>query len=860
MKTITNILFLALLMLTGIASSQERDTLVNIQGKMVHFDYDLSWSSEEFNERLNELTANQFLDSFKASASISALLNEITVSQDPCQNGGFEDDYADWTGLSLTHSGTTIPIENGLSASPGILPLPFTGTAFGQNYTSIESTGLDPIISVASPSFPLQRTAPGTTGSQSLRLGNNQAGYGAEGVAKRFIVTPANAEYYFQYSIVMDRSHSNSDGSVNGTEVFFIAEATDMSGTTIDKIVDVANPSNPFINAVNGGTTYYRDWRCAYLDLSSHIGQEVVIMFINSDCSAGGHKGYTYVDDVCEECVNVNEGDIDLNLEQGDCLNFPQNISGDFLLPASGGATNVNISLEIYQSNVLVNTVTGPSISAPNYTFTLAPTDFPDQTPGSCYDLVAVLTFDLIDSAGNVVTVTQRSSKEVGGVQDGERPGINNDVCFCEDTDLGNQGAYCCDDENLVANGNFEFGNTGFNSSYTQTATTFPGEYDVTNTAAAFGANVTDHSFCADPVTYALNDQFMVVNGKTQQASTSVVWEQTLTGLTQGERYKFCANFKNMPQCTFDILPVVFMNAGTTSSGAQTINTVASNPCDWQTVDITFTATGGSQNIQILLDEGGNGDGNDVAIDDIYVGKLTDPDLAITVQHDGTNNQITGSLNTISTTDDNLHGAGDCEYFWYVAESSGFPVSVVWSTFSYGNASGSMLPPFASVPGPNWNLTSTFPGYPFVSNKLYVIGMYAPECDCYDAGFTYQLTFNSLTNETEGMSQETQDAIIDAIINGLDMPLSTGSEMELEKNVLSLSPNPANNYVTIQLNNDTIDEVEVSGMSGVKAIRRKMDGTQNSQDLDISSLASGIYIVQVKGTNNTTYTAKLIKD
>ncbi len=853
MKTITQI-FLLLVLGTSIATSQIRDTLVNVGGRQVHLDYDASWSSQDFSRALAEISANQKLKSFKASPAISAILDDIPTSSEGCINGGFEDNYLGWTGLSLKHTIETLPVENGLVLSPGIAPLPFTGLGYGQNYTSIETAGLDPIISVASPPFPLQRLAPGTSGAQSLRLGNNAAGYGAEGVAKRFIVTPSNAKYYFQYSMVMDRSHSDPDGTINGSEVFFLAEATDMSGSTIDMVLDVGSPSNPFINPVNGGSTYYRDWRCAYLDLSSQVGQEVVVMFINSDCARSGHNGYSYLDDVCEPCRNINEGEINLNLDQGDCLEFPQSISGDFLLPLSGTVTDVNISLEIYQSNVLVNTVTGPTITPPNYLFTLAPTDFPDQTPGTCYDLVAVLTFNMVALDGSTVTVRQESSKEVGGVQDGEKDGINNDVCFCEEEPT-NEGAYCCDDDNLVANGNFEAGNTGFSSSYTQTATTYPGEYDVTNSAAAFGAIVTDHSFCADPITYAANDLFMVVNGKTQTPNISTIWQQTLTGLEQGERYKFCANFKNMPQCTFDILPEVFLNAGGTSSGAQTINVDPANPCDWQTVDITFTATGSTQNIQILLNEGGNGDGNDVAIDDIYVGKLTDPNLQITVQHDGTTNEITGSLNTIAPGDDNLHG--DCDYYWFVAESSGFPVSIIWSTFAYGNASGSMLPPFASIPGPIWDLTTTFPGYVFSSNKLYVIGMYAPECGCYSSDLTYQLTFNSL--QSDGMSEQTKEEIIDAILNGLDFTLSNDDQFDKSAG-LNLYPNPVKDQFAVSLIDSEISEVKVFTLTGEKLDSVSFDGVNKLETIKVSSLASGVYIIKVKDSQNRISVSKIVKE
>ncbi|GAB1473180.1 hypothetical protein MASR2M69_06210 [Bacteroidota bacterium] len=87
----------------------------------------------------------------------------------------------------------------------------------------------------------------------------------------------------------MDKSHSAANGSMNGTEVFFIAEAVDMSGNTIDKVVEVGNPSNPFVNSTNNnGLIYFRDWRCCSLEpYEGRMGQEVVVMFINSDCSLG---------------------------------------------------------------------------------------------------------------------------------------------------------------------------------------------------------------------------------------------------------------------------------------------------------------------------------------------------------------------------------------------------------------------------------------------------------------------------------------------------------------------------------------------------------------------------------------------
>lgn len=420
-----------------ISYGQVKDTTLFISKKELKIEYSIKLNKSELKKYLDNFRTSYVSSSNKASISINGILNNIPLSQYPCENGSFENNSSDWTGLSLKHSSSPIPIENGLTLNPGIQPIPSINnpSSYG-NFIAIESPGNDLILTAASPSFNLPKVVSGT---KSIRLGNNSAGFGAEGIAKRFVVTPQNAQYFFQYAIIMDKSHSYPDGSTNGTEVFFIAEAVDMAGNTIDKIVDIGNPSNPFINAVSSSwgvnaqpnNVFYRNWRCASLDLSSKIGQEVVVMFINSDCSAGAHKGYTYIDAVCETCVNTNEGDIDINLSPDNCMDFPQTIGGTFTLPASGNAINSTINLQIFQNNILVATLTSPTISGGNYSFTLSPGDFPNQDNGQCYDLVSNLTFDIPDMNGNLQTITQTSSTIVNGIQDGEIPGINNDVCFC---------------------------------------------------------------------------------------------------------------------------------------------------------------------------------------------------------------------------------------------------------------------------------------------------------------------------------------------------------------------------------------------------------------------------------------------
>src|SRR5690606_2927402 len=250
----------------------------------------------------------------------------------------------------------------------------------------------------------------------------------------------------------------------------------------------------------------------------------------------------------------------------------------------------------------------------------------------------------------------------------------------------------------------------------------------------------------------------LVVNGKTQQSGNSVIWEQTISGLDPKGSYIFCANFKNMPQCTFDILPQVDIEVSVAgSSGFTTINTT-SNPCYCYLNSYIFTPSSSTVTLRIILDENGNGDGNDIAIDDISVTKLIDPELDITVQHQGNPQQITASINTIDTSDDKLHG-NECDYYWFVAEVDSYnPLVINYSTFESGNASGNTI---NSSP---WDLTTTFPGYVFNNNTMYIIGLYTPACDCYDEGFTYQLTYKNRGGE--GMTEAQKEHIIYLILNG----------------------------------------------------------------------------------------------
>jgi len=318
-------------------------------------------------------------------------------------------------------------------------------------------------------------------------------------------------------------------------------------------------------------------------------------------------------------------------------------------------------------------------------------------------------------------------------------------------------GAFCCDKSgNLVTNGHFEYGNANIGSSYAYDSDILPGQYDITSDATDFVTAITDHSYCGSRKQYPVNDKYLLVNGLTNQpaGSKSVIWKQKIKKLGEGKRYRFCANFRNLKQCTHDVLPVVTVQLSSGFSQTVTIDTDQDDSCDWQQVSFCFSAES-MITVKILLEEASLGDGNDLAIDDVSVQELSDPQLTTTVQYQYNTNAALGSINTISATDDML--PNDCGglYYWFVVtvnSYSGGMFTVNWSApVGWGNSMVSIrLNPFAE--GQPWHLTTSFPGFVFLPNTLYAIGMITPECceGCLARGWTYHVVYPCFRRKSKG--------------------------------------------------------------------------------------------------------------
>ena len=264
----------------------------------------------------------------------------------------------------------------------------------------------------------------------------------------------------------------------------------------------------------------------------------------------------------------------------------------------------------------------------------------------------------------------------------------------------------CCpESKNLVTNGGFGV-STGFTSNYTlqsaiSLSSILPGQYNVLNQTQAATVSpstwlLQDHGTCS------AGGKFLIVNGKTGQAGSATIWGQTIATVTRDTQYRFCAYVKNLPQCAFDVKPLisVWIN-GVQYLAPVTISTSAL-VCDWQLVSFNFTATSNSPTVEIKLDQTPLGDGNDLAIDDISITKLASNPISLAMF------QIT-SEDIINTTDNfyQILATPDyplskgCKYYWYVCEINPITKSCIGSMM-IGGSMGTLT----------WALGSTnFPGY-----------------------------------------------------------------------------------------------------------------------------------------------------
>ena len=84
------------------------------------------------------------------------------------------------------------------------------------------------------------------------------------------------------------------------------------------------------------------------------------------------------------------------------------------------------------------------------------------------------------------------------------------------------------------------------------------------------------------------------------------------------------------------------------------------------------------------------------------------------------------------------------------------------------------------------------------------------------------------------------------------------SNVDFNENSISLNPNPAKDYFTINnIGNEKISGITIYEISGKKVFDTKKS-FENQINIDVSNFARGIYLVEIVSENKSKLTKKLI--
>lgn len=383
----------------------------------------------------------QYSEFYKKKSSISrrvgvGSLDACAKVRPYCTNGDFESglDQNQWSGAYGYWYGGLIVDPASSYLTSGFASGPINSD--GSHHTIVNKTdGMDPNVSIP--------VVPANGGNSALRLGNQVWGYGAEIIAKTIVVDASETILNFWYAVVFeDPNHSYQEQpafSVRAYDCATGAEIPNVCNLGNGSNIVVSDAANPFFQSARGGTIAYRDWSRAQVNLSAHVGKTVTVVFTNKDCAQGGHFGYTYLDNLfSSKCPPPppppGGGNIWIDSAKTDSCAIGE-ICLKYELPfIVQNGTKVNglakIALNIYQNNVLVNTLNSPEINSYNadssYCFSINPSSLGINTILGAFDYSVTGNF--------IHTGYPLSPTIIGDPPSGQKAGANNDYLFiCPD-------------------------------------------------------------------------------------------------------------------------------------------------------------------------------------------------------------------------------------------------------------------------------------------------------------------------------------------------------------------------------------------------------------------------------------------
>jgi gliding motility-associated-like protein len=172
---------------------------------------------------------------------------------------------------------------------------------------------------------------------------------------------------------------------------------------------------------------------------------------------------------------------------------------------------------------------------------------------------------------------------------------------------------------NLLSNGDFTLGNTGFISGYSQAVTgSLESSYSVGNAPAAWNASF---SSCTDHT--GANGNMLLVNGS--KTSGKMVWSETIPAEIN-TNYSFSAWFQNISALSPARLQLYINGVW-----IENFNNPVSETCSWQRFTTDWNSGASATAVLSIMNTNLDDDGNDFALDDLSFTSLVMESEAVTV-------------------------------------------------------------------------------------------------------------------------------------------------------------------------------------------------------------------------------------
>lgn len=265
-------------------------------------------------------------------------------------------------------------------------------------------------------------------GHYSVMLGDStQVNYGVAILSQTFLVTSSNANFTYQYAVLLANPPAHGYYQQPFFRIFFINQSGDTIPLCGQYTVVSGQGTQQFdsiiYNDLSLGETYtvfYKNWTTVNVPLKKYIGQCITVVFESGDCSQGGHFGYAYVDASCSPLAILSSSQFFCG-QDSISLTGPAGESGYKWTGPAGGLLSSDMArnIEIDSSGtytLVITPVTGASCND-TLTINIGKKPGPPPNPSFVADTVCI---------GMATTFTNKSNPIAGGNFDWDFYNIGN--------------------------------------------------------------------------------------------------------------------------------------------------------------------------------------------------------------------------------------------------------------------------------------------------------------------------------------------------------------------------------------------------------------------------------------------------